>query len=1400
MRRIISLFLFSLLFCTLSFADSYPKVDISGYKKFEWKKADVSNPALLFKALSHLGGYIPTGTEPFHQERLKLRITALLTEKLKVSYDIEQQPEVPDKYDVKVSYDDKHELTFGDFTARFSQNEFASATKSLNGVMITSKGPDYNLLLVPSSKLRSYVQKLSKQNGNNSKGPYNLGHSSIVENSERIELNGELLERGVDYVIDYFEGKITFNKILTSLDEFTYSYEYTNIIDIFLPSLSRRNFFGFEGQYTFNPMSIGRITPPPQPVILTTQESFPTTFQIEIPPSTEETTPEVESTSEAESKIETIEEPTVKIQPTQEVTLGNHRTKEAKVEYLFPPIKEEILAEESAGQYRLAHPIIPFSEEIVFRGVTLRKDEDYTIKYDERKVILLIPVLPTRDDPLTITYSYYEIRREFEILPGDGSRGPYNLAHEKILSNSEEIYVDERLVVQELDYVFDYDEGKILFKYNIPSTSSIKIKYSYRYLKKAPPPEEPKYPIEMTVGATYLRESAQQSDIATQQDVDSFSGSDIQDIIDNDNVLYLSNRPLLTSDEGGSITLTLDGNTLVEGVDYVVPLTEIDSLGYSHVIPPATLAYINDPTDPSDGYDTSTIKMLTSLESSSEIVVTYTYKKSIFGTYTGMGNGSRGPYYITNFRNIVPGSERVEVWPSGTSQIVVYTRNSSFEMDAGDEGYSINYDEVSPSITFNQELDPDYNFTVSFYYVPPSGVKGSDISQSVAGANVNMKFGDILSFDGLMAESEVDRVIMSEGASEMLNPTNNRVTLSNTPVVEDSEYVYLNDNLLNRDEGYFIDYTQGIITFYIQTSTQDAVRVEYDYEIKQGGTFVELPSQKDQSFKYGFKINPMPSLSLSYNKKEIGFDFRPMGETAIGVGSKYEDYSGTYSPNFTGILKNFKTTFSSKFTHNPKISTKKDYIPYDHSEDYNYSFSVNPYELFGLSTSIRKYKTIGDNLTTKEAEYSKHTEQDSISASLIPRSIGIGLITLGLKFDGKQSISRDVINKSHDEANFYHGNGILSLTKHIQFGYDYQKSIPEKRIKVGTTLEAVSSKSFSEDTVYDTSINLKMFPFLKVPKASLYYKRKRHYELKEIPTPESHVETYNTTARLDFAPISPLSTTWGYDREETPSKVVEGENPRSERNSVKASYKPFSNLGMNYSHTDSDEIRETGQKGKSQSDSRSVSWTPLSTKKFKFDTSFSDSYKTSSTVSGTIETQAQKTSTFGQGYSATFTPSKYLSITPSFSQTSYTGTTLTSTLDAISWSKSVKIKFAPRPFVTITGNYSETSTEDRVNDVVKPKSGWGVTSTFKVLTWGELILDFTGERNEGEVRGGEITTSAYEKGVKTLRLNIAIPSEIPVLTSFVFSALGKWVDYNDLITDSEDFGASLWSLEGTFNF
>ena len=1355
---------FLILAASCILADTYPKIDISGYKKWEYKQEKVDPLTNYFLGLTYLGGFSPTVSGGPWQERLQLKILAQLSDKLSTTFDIEQQPETPERYDVKVNYDNKHELTFGDFTANFSGNEFASTSKYLNGVMVTSKDEGYDFIAVPSAKLKSQIQGLTKQKGTNTKGPYSLGHGSILEGSERIELNNILLERGTDYIIDYFEGKITFNRILTANDEFSYSYEYTNLLDLFFPALSKKDFFGTQGRFTFDPSTWGQKKPTPQPVTETAEESFPT-------------------------------------------ALAAPATFEAATREAFT--NEQVIEEESVGKYRLKNtPVQIFSENITFRGIQLKKNEDYNIKYEDGLITLLLPTLPTSLEPLQVTYLYPKTVPEQENLPGDGSRGPFALSHQNIISQSERVFINERLVVRDFDYYIDYDQGKIIFNYNISTTDNIRVNYKYRYFELPPPPPPPKVPKKLTVGATYLRESARKSETTAKSDyVESFTGADI--IADN-YTIYLSRFPILSSAEGGQLTITVDGTELATSL-YAVPSTEVDPItGYTRVVPQATLSYINDRTDLTDGYRTGNLVLFTSLETTSTVTVLYTYGKSVVGRHTGVGNGSRGPYYIRSYRNIVPGTERIDVWETGSQIITTYTRNSSFEPDAGDTGYAINYDQDNPYITFNKELGSTKNFSIVFQYIAPSVPQGGDMVQDVTGMDVDFKLGSLLEFNGAYARSSNDRVIVSESTSESYTTTapTQTFTLRNKPVIENPEpQVYVNQYLRNRDIDYAIDYNSGIIRFYsITIGTQDVVTVDYNYQ-SSGGAAVEGVAKTDNAYRYGLK-STLGDASFSYNKKEIGFDYSPLGGTAIGVGSNYEDFGVSVKPSTAQKLFSGLTAgFSYKNTNNPLKNTKQAYNPYTRNYDRSYSLGLTPFEVGSVSLDFRNYVTSGDNLSSQGGPLTSDSFQNSFSGGIGLNAISRGVFSFTPHYDKRLTLSRDNIASTESTSDYNHVNAQLQATDRMKFGYDWQNSQPTSKSKIGTTEEAISSQSLTDDTSYDWSWDL---TFARIQKLALYYKLINHEAINLIPT-YSRTQTKNTTRHLDFNPVPSLTTSYDYNLQETPSVVVAGRNPKTERTSTNVKASPVGWLGLGWAYSEDFTVLETARESSGRANTYNADWTPVSLEKLKLSSNYSLYYRNAITPSGAMDSSSQDTTSFTQNYSLSLIPNAKITITPGLVQENYlnkswaTTSTTETVLETVNQTIKCRVEFRPSDPLSLSGDYGikVTSAQDNITKqwINKHKINLASRLGFRVFTWGEIVHSFDEEHNMGEVQaGGTYPDIDYQKSSNSYNLNFSVPWDNPVISSVVLSVGLKYVRFINYKKLSDNFDATLTTYEGTLNF
>lgn len=1339
----------------------FPQLDIQGYKKWEFKQSTVDPSKNYFSGLTQLGGYIQTYTGGPWQERLQLRIMGRLSEDLAVSYDLEQQPENPDKYNVNVKYDN-NELTFGDLTANYTGNEFAATSRYLNGVMFSSKDSWYDILAVPSGKLKSQTQQLTSQKGNNTRGPYNLGHNSIVEGTERIELNNVLQVRNLDYTIDYFEGKITFNRIILQTDEIKYSYEYTNLIDLFFPSLSKRDFFGFQSRFTINPDEFGKPLPKPEPVVVTDRETFP--------------------------------------------TVGSEEA--------------EVGEEESSGQYRLkGAPINRFSERLTFMGTLLKKDEDYLIRYDDGMVKLLTRFLPTPEEPLIVEYSHYQSSMETKVIAGIGSRGPYKLSSNKIIPGSDKIEVDTKTFVRDLDYTINYDRGEVIFGMIVGPTSQIKAQYRSNVLA-IPPQITAKYPQELKVGTTILRETAKQGTTSpTSSVIESFTG---QKVITNNYHLYLTNRPFTTTESGAILQVTVNGTTLVEGIDYAVPTTYLDpATGYYYPTPEATLAYVNDHNDPSDGFDTGTIKILDPalINATSEVAVSYTYYKNIVNKYNSAGDGTRGPYYLRSIRNVVPGSETVQVWDQGSSVITTFTRNASFDASAGDTGYSINYNRDNPSITFNNPLLPTKNFQIIFQNIPPATDQGGDLTQSVVGVDASLKIGDIIKIESSYAKSETDQLYIALATTESFSGNGGKTYAlhSSQSIIESSEKVSVNNLLLNKDVDYFISYTApGQITFYyITPATQDAISVDYQYQSTAG-----IPVGQTQKVGSAYKLGAETKLFgdklfLSGVTKKADIDFAPLGNIPIGLGSGYKEYNLKFGPGW----HSFTTAYSYKENNNPIGSYVDRFL---NSYDNLVTFGLNPNSLAKMDLTYRNYQTL-DDLLPGAVNYSSDNLQESYAFSLVPIDWQRGALIFSQKYDlsktrTQNDVKRDSNNYSETTTNYWHLNGGLKFTERFTADLDYQYSEPQtialKSSSTEATTEALSTLSRAVDTTYNFSLDLTFGPLQKwTTRFSLLNHDASTLTKNFLPTSESQ-NTKNETYHMDFIPFSPLTSSFDHNRQEKTSFTLGGANPLTERSTATVRLTPLAWLSGGWNGTNSQAIPETGSINRTagQSNAYDLTIVPLSFDRFKLTGRFALSGNVQTAPTGvTGETQYNTdTNSFSQTYTAVITPLAILPLTVGWTSENYRNKNdhpLTASridTETLNDTLSLGATFTPVPEFSLISTYNQKITRV-IHDLVLPpqdrqKTVLSGKINYRPVSWGTISFEREDEHNGGEIQAGAVAALNYEKSTQTISLNLNLPVDNPVLTSFVFIATIKGVNYKNLNNSNDDFNAARTTFEGSLNF
>lgn len=120
------------------------------------------------------------------------------------------------------------EVYLGDFIADFNDTEFARLNKSLSGIKVAGNYDKWGFKALYSTPRGQ--PKYYRAYGDGTQGPYSLGASPVVVDSDKVYLDGALQSRGSDYTIDYQAGTITFRKgvvISTSIIEAYFDWRET---------------------------------------------------------------------------------------------------------------------------------------------------------------------------------------------------------------------------------------------------------------------------------------------------------------------------------------------------------------------------------------------------------------------------------------------------------------------------------------------------------------------------------------------------------------------------------------------------------------------------------------------------------------------------------------------------------------------------------------------------------------------------------------------------------------------------------------------------------------------------------------------------------------------------------------------------------------------------------------------------------------------------------------------------------------------------------------------------------------------------------------------------------------------------------------------------------------------
>ncbi|NCO41030.1 MAG: hypothetical protein GW892_20260, partial [Armatimonadetes bacterium] len=207
-------------------ADLLDNLDLSvhGYQTWTWRNNSVSGGQASGTAFG-LDNY---GYDSSFDNNTSLTIDGEIINRVRLHGNINKSRFMPTDRRYYLMYDgDRTDVTLGDLNASLSGNEFATFSRTMRGLEIdTTLGKNTGFSLLTSKTDAAVKQDVLA--GNNTVGPYYLTRNPIVDGSEQVWVDEQLKQRGVDYIIDYDFGVLTFQgvNVIPSTSTIAISYEY----------------------------------------------------------------------------------------------------------------------------------------------------------------------------------------------------------------------------------------------------------------------------------------------------------------------------------------------------------------------------------------------------------------------------------------------------------------------------------------------------------------------------------------------------------------------------------------------------------------------------------------------------------------------------------------------------------------------------------------------------------------------------------------------------------------------------------------------------------------------------------------------------------------------------------------------------------------------------------------------------------------------------------------------------------------------------------------------------------------------------------------------------------------------------------------------------------------------
>ncbi|GEM_PF-7057721 len=596
-----------------------------------------------------------------------------------------------------------------------------------------------------------------------------------------------------------------------------------------------------------------------------------------------------------------------------------------------------------------SYPIELNSEKIYANNTELQKNVDYYIQYSSGEIFFHNKNISN----IKISYMSPETKLHQEKLQGNGEKIAFNIKNTPILNNSEVVSLQGNILEKNKDYKIENEKGMLILKYPIASNETVSI--SYRQLQFETKTFSSATDADFNINFAYIRQFAK-----SQDDINSKLTS--ERITSSTNfsstvTINLKNWPIVNS----SVSLLLNNSTITAdsiSLDYYTGFMTINASALNTATGTLQINY---------SYYKEFGPQQWNFSGSSRELENYIFYNNKIG-YRIKSNLPHPMKYD-------PNSQYIKVEHKNNANIYKtlkrgYDYDILFNVDSVKEGqvylilyhsHGVTVDSSSELVSYGlpSSLGNDDLFKITYYYTNSNIPDSGEIINEQFAVVYNQQFDQNFGYSVEVARSHKEYSKSTKTTTDVLAGTgefNKAYTLSATNIVENSEVVYLNENVAIRDINYYINYNTGQITFInLNPSATDYIRIEFSYFTKSSGG--QVTKYDEAGSAIGIKANLKNTFhDTSTQLFFVDDNFSPVGTSQYRKGSNVFILGSKMRPskelniNTELFTNNQKSTFQS-------ISAGR-YLGYSENK-YKLGASYAPLDIFNVQgeADIQNYAT-----------------------------------------------------------------------------------------------------------------------------------------------------------------------------------------------------------------------------------------------------------------------------------------------------------------------------------------------------------------------------------------------------------------------------------------------------------